>query len=206
MGLLREYIRALLTESINPKIMSMIDRAEEAGLRAMVKPGYAAVYDPTVDVSKYYDGYVGSKNRVAGVSYDPDPGAHGQPCSGARQVSVSGSKDFGMGPLAYDLAIEASGGLISDRMEVSSDARAVWDYYMDNRPDVIKQQLDDEGDWLTPEREDNCNQEIEGTGGTAVEMYPDDHSAWVDSSLSKVYKKSGTPVMDELRRRGMLDE
>ena len=207
MKLLREYIRELLTESIDPKIMSMIDRAEEAGFRGYVKDGYAAIYDPAIDVSDRSPGYVGHANRVAGVMWNHiSTGEFGFPCSGARAVSISGSKDFGMGPLAYDLAIEASGGLMSDRSEVSSDARAVWDYYMKNRPDVIKQQLDDENDWLTPGREDNCSQDIEGTGGTAVDMYPDNPRAWVDSSLSKMYRKTGTPVMDELRKRGMLEE
>ena len=209
MSLLREYIRALLTESIDPKIMSMIDRAEELGLRGFVKDGYAAVYDPTIDVSKYYDGYVGSVNRVAGVSYNPRPGAHGQPCSAAREVSVSGSKDFGMGPLAYDLAIEASGGLMSDRLEVSDEARAVWDYYLNSRSDVRSSQLDNEIDDLTPGLEDdNCLQSSARVvpGQRRVPSASSGDLAWAESSLSKVYRKTGTPVMDELRRRNMLDE
>jgi len=200
MKILREYIRALLTESIDSKIMSMIDKAEELGFRGYVKSGYAAIYDPTIDVSKYYEGYVGSVNRVAGVSYNPKPGAYGQPCSAAREVSVAGSKDFGLGPLAYDLAIEASGGLISDRLSVSDEAQNVWNYYMNNRSDVEAVQLDNEDNALTPEDEDNCRQDI--ARGTVVGMY----DTWQDSALSKMYRKSGTPVMDELRRRGMLDE
>ena len=205
MKLLREYIRELLTESVDPKIMSMIDKAEAKGLRAMVKSGYAAVYDPTIDVSKYYDGYVGSVNRVAGVSWDPDPGSANVPCAGARQVSVSGSKDFGMGPLAYDLAIEASGGLMSDRLQVSSDARAVWDYYMNNRSDVEAVQMDDPKNTLTPGEEDNCDQEVAGGPHTSYGGDKDFGSGWIDHPLSKMYRKSGTPVMDELRRRNMLD-
>ena len=202
MKLLREYIRALLTESVDPKIMSMIDRAEELGLRGFVKDGYAAVYDPTIDVSKYYDGYVGSVNRVAGVSWDPDPGAANLPCAGARQVSVSASKDFGMGPLAYDLAIEASGGLMSDRLTVSLDANAIWDYYMNNRSDVQVDQLDIDDSYgvpqLTPDDpQDDCTQ------SQALGRDGDD---WYKSSLSKKVSKNGTPVMDELRRRNMLDE
>ena len=140
MKLLREYIRELLTESIDPKIMSMIDEAEKAGFRAMIRPGYAAVYDPTIDVSGYEDGYVGHKNRVAGVSYYRTQGSELN-CGGAHIVRISGSKDFGMGPLAYDLAIEASGGLISDRGTVSDEAQNVWNYYMNNRSDVEAVQL-----------------------------------------------------------------
>ena len=199
MKLLREYIRELLTESIDPKIMSMIDEAEKAGFRAMIRPGYAAVYDPAIDVSGYDDGYVGHKNRVAGVSYYRTQASELN-CGGAHIVRVSGSKDFGMGPLAYDLAIEASGGLISDRGIVSAEAQNVWNYYMNNRSDVEAVQLDNEDNALTPEDGDNCYQDI--ARGTVVGM--DD--TWQDSALSKMYKKSGTPVIDELRRRNMLDD
>ena len=44
MKLLREYIRELLTESIDPKIMSMIDRAEEAGFNSMQAAWEAYMY------------------------------------------------------------------------------------------------------------------------------------------------------------------
>lgn len=209
MKLLREYIRELLTESIDPKIMSMIDKAEKLGFRGYVKSGYAAIYDPTVDVSDRPPGYVGFVNRVAGVSYNPEAGAHGQPCSAAREVSVSGSKDFGMGPLAYDLAIESSGGLMSDRLEVSDEARAVWDYYLNSRSDVQSFQLDNSVDDLTPGLEDdNCLQNSARVvaGQRKVPSVDSADSSWVKSPLSKVYRKPGTPVMDELRRRNMLDE
>lgn len=179
--------------------MSMIDKAEEAGFRALLRPGYAAVYDPAIDVSDRPDGYVGFVNRVAGVSWNHiRTGEYGFPCSGARPVSVSGSKDFGMGPLAYDLAIEASGGLMSDRGSVSDEAQAVWNYYMNKRSDVEAVQLDNEDNALTPEDEDNCTQNI--ARSTITGMY----NTWQDSALSKMYRKSGTPVIDELRRRNML--
>ena len=201
MKLLREYIRELLTESIDSKILSMIDKAEKAGFRAMLRPGYAVVYDPSIDVSGYDDGYVGRKNRIAGVTYYRTQASELN-CGGAHivRISGSGSKDFGMGPLAYDLAIEASGGLISDRDNVSNDAQNVWNYYMNNRSDVEAVQLDNEDNALTPEDEDNCYQDI--ARGTVTGMY----DTWQDSALSKMYKKSGTPVIDELRRRNMLDD
>ena len=190
MNLLREYIRALITESIDPKIMSMIDQAEKADYYVQIGNGFVAI----VDRSK--------NSEIAEVSWDD--GEYG-PCLNGSYVQGANAQG-GFGPLAYDVAMEVTGGLMSDRTEVSGEARAVWDYYMNNRPDVIKQQLDDLSNWLTPGSEDNCEQEIEGTGGTAVDMFPDSPRAWVDSSLSKLYKKSGTPVMDELRKRGMLYE
>jgi len=186
--------------------MAMIDRAEEAGFRALVDSGYAAIYDPKIDVGGDR-GY--GKDRIAGVSWRQSPGSGALKCSGARRVVVSGSKDFGMGPLAYDLAIEATGGLISDRLEVSDEARAVWDYYLNSRPDVQSFQLDNEIDSLTPGLEDdNCLQKSARVvpGQRRIPSASSDDLAWVKSALSKVYRKSGTPVMDELRRRNMLDE
>ena len=193
MNLLREYIRELLTEStIHPRIMKMIDRLEDEE-------------DGKVKINRYQVLVKDWQNKtLAQVSFDPTDGMYGK-CLGADIVSFS-EAGGGFGPLAYDIAIEATGGLAPDRTEVSDSARAVWDYYMNNRPDVIKQQLDDTGNWLTPGNEDNCEQEIEGTGGTAVDMFPDNPRAWVKSSLSKLYKKSGTPVIDDLRKRGMLVE
>ena len=198
MNLLREYVRELLTESVDPKIMSMIDELEKNGGNVEVLPDRVIVWEPTENNPRRW---------VAMVAYETTAGARaGGKCGGAGGVVQSATAKTGMGPLAYDVAIEAQEGmgLISDRGDVSSDARAVWDYYMNNRPDVEAVQLDDQYNLLTPGNDDNCNQEIEGTGGTAVEMFPDNPKAWVKSSLSKLYKKSGTPVMDELRKRGML--
>ena len=90
--------------------------------------------------------------------------------------------------------------MISDRASVSREARAVWDYYMNNRPDVIKQQLVDLHNTLTPEDEDNCDQYVAIKDAQGMHMPKN----WKDDALSKLYKKSGTPVMDELRKRGML--
>ena len=52
---LRQYIRqVLLTESIDPKIMSMIDKADEANYHVEIRPLSVRIYD-------------GSKNRIAYV-------------------------------------------------------------------------------------------------------------------------------------------
>ena len=125
------------------------------------------------------------------------------------QQTLSSAEDFGMGPLAYDIAIEATGGLMSDRAEVSDEARAVWDYYLNSRPDVQSFQLDNELDNLTPGLEDdNCFQKSARVvaGQSEVPSAKEAGDAWAKSALSKVYRKSGTPVIDELRLRDMLDD
>jgi len=194
MKLLREYIRALLTESIDPKIMSMIDRAEKKGYKVKVTDWTAIVYDPKFKSSSTPEG-----EHVAYVAWD-NYGDFG-PCLGASYVTNSRAYE-GMGPLAYDIAIEASGGLMSDRTEVSGEAEAVWDRYMKSRPDVKADQLDITKDFgvpqLTPDyKKDDCSQV------PAFDLYG---PGWDGTGISQKISKAGTPVIDELRRRGILQE
>jgi len=185
MNLLREYIKELLTESaVHPKIMSMIDRLEQRGGSVKIKRH---------GVSVIVDGHT-----IAMVTYDPHDDMYGK-CLGSKIVSFSEAED-GFGPLAYDIAIEATGGLAPDRTEVSNDAENVWKYYMNLRSDVQQSQLDIPADYgyvqFTPDNDgDDCEQI------PATQRYKDE---WHKSAMSKVYSKSGTPVMDELRNRGML--
>ena len=88
---------------------------------------------------------------------------------------------------------------MSDRTSVSGEAEAVWDKYMNSRPDVQVIQLDITDDFgepqLTPDKSDDCSQ---------VPAYDRHKSKWYESPLAKKYMKSGTPVIDELRKRGLL--
>ena len=187
---LRQYIRQiLLTETVNPKIMSMIDTLESKGGYVEILSDRVMIWEPSNS---------GGTRWVAMVAYETPAGARaGGKCGRAGGVVQSSTAKTGLGPLAYDVAIEAQEGmgLISDRASISPDALAVWDYYMKNRPDVEVVQLDDQYNTLTPEDEDNCDQTMADSYGLGD---------WQSSSLSKLYKKSGTPVMDELRKRGML--
>ena len=195
MKLLREYIRELLTESIDPGIMSQIDKAEKLGIKMELfvgaKYGSVTAYD-----KRDYPPTDGHEIIIGGVDWEKPEGGK---CNGAEMVSSSGMS-HGLGPLLYDVAIEASQGLMSDRMEVSAEAEAVWQRYMTSRPDIEVIQLDINKDYqlpqLTPDNEyDDCEQV------PAYDMHKED---WHTSPLSKMYKKSGTPVIDELRSRGIL--
>ncbi len=46
MNLLREYIRELLTESVDPKMMELIDRLEEKGWKIKLRQDRAILFDP----------------------------------------------------------------------------------------------------------------------------------------------------------------
>ena len=114
-------------------------------------------------------------------------------CLGAYGVTFSMVHIKGLGPLMYEVAMELAGkrGLMSDRMDVSQEARRVWENF-DARSDTKKKQLDNPYGWLTPnDPQDDCRQDSAGKD-------------WVESPLSRVNYKTTTPVLDELRRLGML--
>lgn len=108
------------------------------------------------------------------------------PCDGAYMISWSAASD-GYGPLLYDVAMEVAtmfgGGLVSDRTIVSTDAQAVWRYYLKNRSDVESSQLDNEDDSFKNGTEDDCIQNI------ARATITGDYDDFTDSPLSKAYKK-----------------
>ena len=196
MNLLREYIRELLTESVDPRIMKQIEKVEEMDYKVVIYDGsnygFAEIVEGEEGYSTYYS--------IAKVSWTYNDGQFGE-CNKAAWVQASFAHDD-LGPLVYDIAIEVSGGLMPDRTEVSDSAENVWQNYMNSRPDVQQDQLDIFADYdypqLTPDNlDDDCDQI------PATQKYKGD---WHKSALSKAYFKNGTPVVDELRKRGMLIE
>ena len=115
------------------------------------------------------------------------------PCREAFMIGYSRSQIDGLGPLMYDIVMEAAteigGGLISDRFVVSDDAQRVWRKYQDDRPDVDRLQLDSLEDELTPgDEEDNCDVRISKSYA---------REEWPDYPLSGAYRKPG---METIRR------
>ena len=197
MKLLREYIKELLlTESIDPKIMSMIDKTEEYGWKVYLFSDKVLIGPPEELERGIARGRVEWGSADGGNAYGGDLGS----CSGADMVGKSYASR-GLGPLLYDIAIEWTDGLMADRMEVSDEAENVWNKYMNSRPDIKAWQLDVRKDYnmpqLTPDdEEDDCEQAV------PIQRLG---RAWADSSLSKMYMKMrGTPVIDELESRGLL--
>jgi hypothetical protein len=193
-SIFREYIRELLTESVvDPKIMSMIDKLEKNGGSVEILPDRVLIWEPSENNPRRW---------VAMVAFETPRGAGVGPCAGADSVVTSSNAKTGLGPLAYDVAIELTGGLglMPDRFSVSKAALAVWEKYYNDRPDVETAQTDNHRNFLTPNDGDNCDQDSSrvDAGGQSTPV------SFEKSVLSKVYKKSGTPVMDELRKREML--
>lgn len=74
---------------------------------------------------------------------------------GAKEVSNSAAEK-GYGPLLYDIAMAAEGGLIPDRYSTTGQAKKVWRTYKDARPDVEHRPLDDVDNPSTPDTQDDA--------------------------------------------------
>ena len=60
------------------------------------------------------------------------------------------------GPTMYDLVMSiAPNGLTADRASVTDDAKSLWQYYANNRSDVLKTYLDNSKDPKTPDTFDD---------------------------------------------------
>jgi hypothetical protein len=134
-----------------------------------------------------------------------------EPCLGAYMV-IGSLATHGWGPMLYDVAMEVAGdaGLMADRQSLSKDAFGVWQHYM-TRGDVQQKQLDDPGNTLTPDEEDNCDMDtaIQRSGLTTKDMFSgewdDEKTAELlkDSPVMKVYTK-GAGTIDQLEAKKRL--
>jgi hypothetical protein len=144
-------------------------------------------------------------------------------CLGAWEIkSANASK--GWGPFIYDIAMEYVGkeGLMCDRTSVSTAAARVWEYYLNNRPDVRAVQLDyNREPFITPTDEtDDCpGYTFMKHSGVALEktepesyghFYPvsrfkKQQQVWRDHWATQKYiKVSGSPTIDELDFKNIL--
>ena len=123
----------------------------------------------------------------------------------------------------YDLALEAlwkfqKAALTSDRGTVSTDAKGVWDYYLDNRDDVEKIQMDidketidrytnaEEGTFkhLTEPTDDDCPQKISIHYATKRKGWKN-ASNWYQQSTAYAYIKKDATTISKLGDRLNID-
>jgi len=149
---IRQYIKQLLKEAIDPRIQSRVDMILSSP-NLMI----GITRSPT-DIFIYYarkdeDGKLieTSQGNAYGLPYGNIEIFHNKNaddgiCLGNTwQVIYTDETTKGWGPLLYELAIELASqygeGLMPDRSTVSDSAKRVWEEY-DKRGDVIKKQLD----------------------------------------------------------------
>lgn len=130
---------------------------------------------------------------------DQGPDFDGGNCSETMIVAMTDETTHGWGPLLYDIAIEWSSkianGLAPDRSAVSPYAYAVWKKYLNNRPDVIKTQLDNPENELTDTDTDNCGQD-------SAMHYSQEN--WSKDPLSKMYTKKEPVMIKKLQSMNKL--
>lgn len=177
MNQIRLLIRELVTSeaesgrqgSLLRESPSLTQRAVDLGLAICVtgspeSSGHLMVYDPaevTRSVSKYGERGLDTGDNSparqysivkAGIAWNPGE----SPCNDAKVVmSAAASKGSGLGPVAYEAAMWLTGGLTSDRYDVSSQAAGVWRKF-GSRPDVTADPFDDVSDPKTPPPDDDC--------------------------------------------------
>ena len=121
------------------------------------------------------------------------------PCRDAYEVVNSGAYRRGLGPLLYDIAMEAAtvfgGGLMADRFVVSDDAQRVWMKYQEDRPDVEYLKLDSEENEKTDPLDDNCN---------VLNAKAHAGDDWYGHPLAGVYRKPGMETIRRLVRMKRL--
>ena len=188
MWITKSRLRQLIRETLLTEAAMTPALASELGIKFQVRkyPDSAVIYARKEGID----------SAVGTLSATPT----GDPCSDAWEIGFSLARIDGLGPLMYDLMIDVISPhpLMSDRIEVSKDAKRVWDYYRDRRSDIEQVQLDDEINTLTPSYDDNCYQK-------SAKLH--DKGNWAGSSLSKAYRRrgGGRPTFDELNSLRLID-
>jgi len=171
-----------------------------------------------ISVSLWKIDGAGFRSRAGEVQAAPqDTDWTGYNCSGAYEVVWATSEAApGFGPMLYDIAMELAGdkGLMCDRSSVSDEAEQVWEYYLNNRPDVIAKQLDDDKNPFlqNPGKNDPSDDCKQVTFKRKTNRYPRSpkrdprfEDEFLDHWATKVYiKTSGTPILDELEAAGKV--
>ena len=176
MKLLLENWRKYLTESqIHPKIEAQLQKLLATGYKFDItawgshagghvsidikvyktdpERGRSSYAAPSETEGKYWDRY---GELAAGYS------AGSGPCNFAAVISGGGTEALhGWGPLLYDIAFEIAeikglDGLGPDAREVSDEAKAVWDYYLNSRSDIEAKQRDFIEAPETEDPDDDC--------------------------------------------------
>lgn len=131
-----------------------------------------------------------------------DEEIHG-PCLGAFVVGFARSQIKGLGPLMYDIVMEAAteigGGLISDRHLVSSSALNLWHHYKTSRKsEVESDQLDSRA------AEDNFTRDTKPNDCDSTLAKNLVGSKWADHPISRAYRKPGMVTIRQLNDMGLI--
>ena len=217
-ALLKEWNSYLLKEEDASRVISMIDDLEKHNVKIHIENTRNKRLVISYGLPKNYN----MSSQLHGKITCSDTSYRGSDLKGIGQgetnscweVNLTSQTTKGMGPLLYEVLIEyisniKRASLKPDSRSVSSLASSVW-YKFDNRPDIQKIQLDVDNKTVSSYR--NRNKEITQVTPDIVDDDTLQHSAindrgpenWDKSALSRSYKKVGTPLIDELKKRNLI--
>ena len=184
---LRQYIRSVLVEGA---ISSA--QAAEQGLALCIEMQDSdsadyVLYDPDkleelVELNKNPwndEVYTSCIIGMIGIITDHDDGSGWN-----ASIVTAAAAERGYGPLLYDIVMSQEDGLMADRSTVRPAAKKVWQYYKDQRPDVIAKPLDNK---FAPKTEPRIDD---------VKVYPDG----VENPLNYAYFATRHPDITGLRK------
>lgn len=158
MNILKEYIKEILFEKAKE-----IGQLSGSALFIGKSDGYTNVIlysaNELIEKAKYEMKEKGDlyelKFPILGV-LKIEPGDN-KSCNKSDFVAISAAEK-GYGPLMYDIGISLSRNntLSSDRSIVSTSAKGIWNFYKQNRGDVIRKDFDDQSNPRTPDPTDDC--------------------------------------------------
>jgi hypothetical protein len=187
-------LRRVIRKNLLSEAMMTPERAERRGIRLQVR-NYSDLVTITAISGE-------DEDDVVGVLWAEKLPENCLKAWEIRKSKVSSEFD-GLGPLLYDLMIDlvSPDPLTPDRGSVSLAAKNVWDYYMNNRPDIVSSELDNQYDERTRGyKADNCEY-------TSALMWSRKELPWYETSIARAYKRAagGTPMLDALDNLGIIE-
>jgi len=209
MNNLRKYIKNLVLESIDSRVINQIQNFRKLELKIDVSWTGTGEFEINIVDEGFHTGHglLQARNPLETGHYLDD----GQ-CNDAYIVQYAEAQP-GLGPLLYDIAIEVASndgsGLTCDRNSVSDDAYNVWQKYLLSRDDILYGQLDDLENPQTKDEFDDCGSysssmrvdREDGEEYLSDEEFAQQKTEWYfnkKNPISKFYYKKGMPVVKEL--------
>ena len=199
LGVLRQMIREVL---VTEKAKDVASKGVGKLALTIIK-GYPArppcqtylLYDPA-KLAGQLSADKNTATAVYGVVMVNVTSAH--PQWGAKEIEFTAARS-GYGPMMYDIAMADVGGLIADRGSVSDDARGIWSFYKNSRPDVEKKQIDDYRNPTTKTKEDDGVRQSKLAPGN-----PLDYAYFLkngpDVSALKANHKAALPMLKQVSK------
>jgi hypothetical protein len=209
MNVLQSYVRRILTEAAK----GPNDLPDEVHVKIVEANDFIRAYYCDEDGQRFnrgddINGFVAAKLTPTEIAEEMK--AYSVVLA---RVSTGFKTSHGWGPMLYDVVMERLGmkgyGLAPDRNSVSADAINVWDFYMNQRDDIEKKQLDfrpdyDRHETKTPNDDADMQTNWWGLMSNEPGKRKAEQEKYLKSSRSKAYYASGTPTIGALSVAGKL--